>query len=80
MYLIVKLRFGFLFKYFPQHMALCSYFAVIPRFPKQHVCSLGQNSQALVRKWKQNFTFKINIPTVNAPASSNKDYFKIILN
>ena len=30
MYLVVKLRFGFLFKYFHQHKALCSYFAVIP--------------------------------------------------
>ena len=26
--LVVKLSFGFLFKYFPQHKALCSYFAV----------------------------------------------------
>ena len=34
MHLVVKLRFGFLFKYFPQHKALCSYFAVIPEIPK----------------------------------------------
>ena len=30
MYLVIKLRFGFLFKNFLQHKALCSYFAVIP--------------------------------------------------
>ena len=34
MHLVVKLRFGFLFKYFPQGNALCSYFAVIPEFPR----------------------------------------------
>ena len=34
MYLIVKLRFGFLFKYFCQQKALCSYFAVIPEIPQ----------------------------------------------
>ena len=34
MYLIVKFRFGFLLKYFPQHKALCSYFAVISEIPK----------------------------------------------
>ena len=28
--LIAKLKFGFLFKYFPQHKAACSYFVVIP--------------------------------------------------
>ena len=32
--LVVKLRLGFLFKYFPQHKALCSYFAVIPEIPQ----------------------------------------------
>ena len=56
-----------------------------PRFPIQRVCSLGQNPQALVWKWRQNCTFKINVPTVNGPASTNKvsifkltieDYFK----
>ena len=35
MYLIVKLRFGFLFKYLPQHKALCSYFEVIPEIPQR---------------------------------------------
>ena len=30
MYLAEKLRFGFLFKYFPQQKALCSYSVVIP--------------------------------------------------
>ena len=30
MYLIMQLRSGFLFNYFPQHMPLCSYFTVIP--------------------------------------------------
>ena len=34
MYMIVKLRFGFLSKYFPQDKALCSYFAVIPEIPQ----------------------------------------------
>ena len=34
MYLIVKLRFGFLFKHFPKHKALCLYFMVIPEIPK----------------------------------------------
>ena len=34
MYLVVELRFGFLFKYFPQHKALCSHFAVTPEIPK----------------------------------------------
>ena len=34
MYLVVKLRFGFLCRYFPQHKALCSYFAVIPEIPQ----------------------------------------------
>ena len=29
MHLVVKLRFGFLSKYFPQANDLCSYFAVI---------------------------------------------------
>ena len=38
MYLLVKLRLGFLFKYFPQHKALCSYFEVIPEIP-QTACS-----------------------------------------
>ena len=34
MYLVVELRFGFLFKYFLQHKALCSHFAVIPEIPQ----------------------------------------------
>ena len=34
MYLIVKLKFGFPFKYFSQQKALCSYFALIPEIPK----------------------------------------------
>ena len=34
MYLILKLKFGFLVKYFPQHMALCSYFVIIPEIPQ----------------------------------------------
>ena len=82
MYLILKLRFGSLFKCFPHHKALCSYFAVIPEIPKQRVCSSDQNPQALVWKWRLNFTFKIDIATVNAPASTNKvklsieDYFQ----
>ena len=80
MYLIVKLRFGLLFKYFPQHKALCSYFAVIPEIPKQRVGSLGQNPQALVWKWRQNSTFDIKIPTVNAPESTNKVFvFKLTI-
>ena len=33
MHLVVKLRYGFLFKYFPQDNALCSYFEVIPEIP-----------------------------------------------
>ena len=48
--------------------------------PKQRVCSLGQNLQALVWKWRQNYTSKINIPTVNAPASTNKVFiFKLTI-
>ena len=34
MYLIVKIRSGFPFCYFPQHKALCSYFSVIPEIPQ----------------------------------------------
>ena len=34
MYSIVNVRLGFLFKYFPQHKASCSYFAVIPEIPQ----------------------------------------------
>ena len=34
MYLVVKLRLGFLFKHFPQREALWSYFAVIPEIPQ----------------------------------------------
>ena len=34
MYLVVELRIGFIFKYFPQHKALYSYFAVIPEIPQ----------------------------------------------
>ena len=34
MYLVLTLRFGFVFDYFPQHEALCSYFAVIPEIPQ----------------------------------------------
>ena len=30
MYLIVKIRSGFLFSYFRQHKALCPYFSVMP--------------------------------------------------
>ena len=71
---------GFLFKYFPQHKALFSYFAVIPEIPKRRVCTLGQTPQALVWKWRQNFTFKINIPSVNAPTSTNKVFiFKLTI-
>ena len=70
MYLIVKLRFGFLFRYSPQHKASRS----LRRFPKQSVCSFGQNPQALAWtwKWRQNFTLKTNIPTVNALGSTNR--------
>ena len=76
MYLVVTLRFAFLFKYFPQNKALCSYFAV----RKKRFCSLVQNPQALVWQWWQKFTFKINIPTVNAPASTNKVFvFKLTI-
>ena len=35
MYLIVKIRSGFLFSYFPQDKALCSYFSVIPEIPQK---------------------------------------------
>ena len=42
--------------------------------------SLGQNSQVLAWKWWQNFTFKIIIPTLNAPASTNKAFiFKLTI-
>ena len=34
MYLVAKLGFGFLFKYFPQHKTLCSHFAVILEIPQ----------------------------------------------
>ena len=34
------------------------------RFPKQRLCSLGRNPQALVWKWRQNSTLNIDIPTV----------------
>ena len=40
--------------------------------PQQRVCSLGHNPQALVWKWRQNSTLNINIPNVNAPASTIK--------
>ena len=75
-FLIVKLRFGLPFKHFPQHKALWSF----RRFPKQRVCSLGQNPKALVWKWRKIFSFKIDIPTVNAPALANKVLiFKLII-
>ena len=35
MYLFVNLRFGFLFKYFPQDEASCSHFAVIQEIPQR---------------------------------------------
>ena len=89
MYLVVKSRYGFLFKYFPQHKPLRSSFAVILEIPQTARLQFRPNPQAQVWKWRQNFTFKINIPTVNALASTNKvfiykltieDYFKIFLN
>ena len=44
--------------------------------PKKCVCQ----AQARVWKWRQNFTFKINIPTVYEPASTNKVFiFKLIV-
>ena len=41
---------------------------------------LGQNPKALVWKWRQNWTFNINIPTLNAPISTNKVFiFKLTI-
>ena len=57
-------------------------FAVIleRRFSKQRVCSLGQKPQAMIWKWRQDFTFNIKIPIVNAPASTNKAFiFKLTI-
>ena len=34
MYLIVKIRSGFLLRYFPLHKDLCSHFSVIPEIPQ----------------------------------------------
>ena len=85
MYLVVKLRFGFLFNYFFQHEALCSYFAVTPEIPQTASLQFRPIQQALVCKWRQNFTHEVNNPTVNARASTNKvsifnltieDYFR----
>ena len=46
MHLVVNLRFGFLFKYFPQDDALCSYFAVVPEIPRGKPTSSGLEVQA----------------------------------
>ena len=76
----MKLRFGFLFKYFPQDKTLCSHFAGNSGVPQTAHLQFRQNPQALVWKWRQNFTFKINIPAVNAPASNNKSFiFKLTI-
>ena len=38
------------------------------------------NPKALVWKWRQNCTFKINIPILNAPISTNKVFiFKLTI-
>ena len=80
MYLVVKLRFECLLNYFPQHEALCSNFVIIPEIPQTARSQFDQNPQALVWTWRQNFTFKINILTVNVPASTDKVFiFKLAI-
>ena len=72
-----------------QSMGRCSqllcYFYDRGDSPKQRVCSIGQNLKALVWRWREIWTFKINISTLNAPMSTNmlfifkltiEDYFK----
>ena len=72
----MKLRFEFLFKYFLQHKALCSYFAVIPEIPQTAFLQsrpIPTSSGLEVDPSKVKVDpFKINIPIVNAPASTNK--------
>ena len=56
------------------------YFAVIPDIPQTAHLQFRPNPQALVWKWRHNFTFKINFPTINAPASANKVFiFKLTI-
>ena len=77
MCLIVKLWFGFHFKYFLQHKA-CSCFAAIPEISQIARLQFRPNPEALLWKWRQNFSFKINIPTVNSLASTSKVFiFKL---
>ena len=40
--------------------------------PKTPRLQLGQHPQALVQNWRKNWTFKINIPSLNASISTNK--------
>ena len=41
---------------------------------------LRQNPKALLWKWRQNWTFNIKIPTLNAPISTNKVFiFKLTI-
>ena len=80
MYLIVKLRFGFLFKYFPQHEALYSYIEVIPEIPQTAHLQFRPNPTSSGLEVEAKFTFKINIPTVNVPAPTNKVFiFKLTI-
>ena len=58
MYLVVKLRFGLRFKYFPQHMALCSYFTVIPEIPQTARLQFRPKSTHSVLEVKAKFFFQ----------------------
>ena len=58
MYLFVKLRSGFLFNYFPQHEALCSYFAVIPEIPQKARLQFRPESTSSGLEVKAKFYFQ----------------------
>ena len=61
MYLIVKIRSGFLFSYFPQHKALYSYFSEIPEIPQTLRLQFRPKPISSGLEVEAKFTYGINI-------------------